>query len=76
MMQGPSAARPHVRAEDESSSSCKKALGHLNAEGDGNRSICVAFLAHASWVFFSSPFFSFVRVFGCRHSEVLDKWLR
>lgn len=56
-MQGPSAARPHVRAEDESSSSCKKALGHLNAEGDGNRTICVAFLAHASWVFFISIFF-------------------
>lgn len=56
-MQGLSAACPHVRAEDEYSSSCKRALGHMNAEGDDNHSICVAFLAHASWVFFTSIFF-------------------
>lgn len=77
-MRGPSVACPHVHAEDENLSSHKRALGHMNAEGGGNHSICVAFLAQAPWGFFISFFFffSFVHEFGCRRSEVLDKWLR
>lgn len=70
------AACPCVHAEDESSSSCKKAPGHMNAEGDGNHSTCVPFLACASWGVLSPPFFPLAHGFGCRHSEVLDEWLR
>lgn len=52
LLQGPNAAHRCVRARDESLSSCKRGLGHVNADGDGNPSI----LACASWGFFTSSF--------------------
>lgn len=73
-MRGPSVACPHVRAEDESLSSHKRALGHVNAEGGGNHSICVAFLAHVPWGFFISIIFFFFRLSMFLAADVQKSW--
>lgn len=62
---------PHVHAEDKSSSSCKRALDHMDVEGDGNHCISSAFFAHASWRFFHLHFPHFSMFLA---TDILKSW--